>query len=64
MGASSRGRTTSWLHSVGTAVKLAGTNLFVTDNDIYSSGDVVSTLGNGAAGATYNINANFVLNFY
>jgi hypothetical protein len=31
----------------------AGTNLFVTDNDIYSSGDVVSTLSNGAAGATY-----------
>ena len=31
----------------------AGTNLFVTDNDIYSSGDVVSTLNNGAAGATY-----------
>jgi len=25
----------------------------VTDNDIFSSGDVVSTLNNGAAGATY-----------
>jgi hypothetical protein len=34
-------------------VKLAGQNLFVTDNDIYSSGDVVSTRGNGAAGAAY-----------
>ena len=32
---------------------LAGKNLFVTDNDIYSSGDVVSTLNNGAAGAEY-----------
>ena len=37
----------------GTAVTLAGTNLFVTDNDIYSTGDVVSTLNNQAAGATY-----------
>lgn len=52
-GGGSRGRTTTWLHSVGTAVKLAGTNLFVTDNDIYSTGDVVSTLSNGAAGGTY-----------
>ena len=34
-------------------MKLAGQNLFVTDNDIYSSGDVVSTRGNGAAGAAY-----------
>ena len=25
----------------------------MTDNDIFSSGDVVSTLNNGAAGATY-----------
>jgi hypothetical protein len=49
----SRGRNTNWEHSVGTAVKLAGTNLFVTDCDIYSSGDVVSTLGNGDAGAEY-----------
>ena len=32
---------------------LAGTNLIVTDNDIYSSGDVVSTRNNGAAGASY-----------
>ena len=53
MGKGSRGRTTTWPHSVGTAVMLAGTNLFVTDNDIYSSGDVVSTLNNGAAGAEY-----------
>jgi hypothetical protein len=52
-GKGSRGRNTAWPHSVGTAVKLAGTNLFITDNDIYSSGDVVSTLNNGAAGATY-----------
>jgi hypothetical protein len=52
-GAGSRGRTTTWTHDVGTAVKLAGTNLFVTDNDIYSTGDVVSTLNNGAAGAEY-----------
>ena len=43
-GASSRGRSTNWEHDVGCAVKLAGSNLFVTDNDIYSSGDVVSTL--------------------
>ena len=52
-GSGARGRNTAWPHSVGTAVKLAGTNLKVTDNDIYSSGDVVSTLNNGAAGATY-----------
>ena len=52
-GKGSRGRNTAWPHSVGTAVKLAGQNLFVTDNDIFSSGDVVSTLNNGAAGATY-----------
>ena len=53
MGQGSRGRNTAWLHSIGTAVKLAGRNLFVTDNDIFSSGDVVSTLNNGAAGAEY-----------
>ena len=52
-GGGSRGRNTAWPHSVGTAVKMAGTNLFITDNDIYSSGDVVSTLNNGAAGASY-----------
>ena len=52
-GSSSRGRTADWDFSVGVAVMLAGRNLFVTDNDIYSSGDVVSTLYNGAAGAEY-----------
>ena len=36
----SRGRKASWDHGVGTAVTLAGRNLFITDNDIYSSGDV------------------------
>eukprot|EP00039_Didymoeca_costata_P023790 m.8277 g.8277 ORF g.8277 m.8277 type:complete len:915 (-) comp3864_c0_seq1:40-2784(-) len=51
--ASSRGRKAGWLYAAGTAVMLAGTNLFVTDNDIYSSGDVVSTKNNGAAGADY-----------
>jgi len=50
---SSRGRKASWPQNSGTAVMLAGRNLFVTDNDIYSSGDVVSTLNNGAAGAEY-----------
>ena len=52
-GAGSRGRNSDWEHDVGVAVLLAGRNLFVTDNDIYSSGDVVSTRGNGAAGAEY-----------
>jgi hypothetical protein len=52
-GSSSRGRNASWDHAVGTAVTLAGRNIFVTDNDVYSSGDVVSTLNNGAAGAEY-----------
>ena len=47
-GSSSRGRTADWDQSVGTAVTLAGRNIFVTDCDIYSSGDVVSTLHNGA----------------
>lgn len=37
----------SWKCSVGSAVKLAGKNLAITDNDIYSSGDVVSSLGSG-----------------
>ena len=33
---------------------LAGRNLFVTDSDIYSSGDVVGTRGNGDdIGAAY-----------
>lgn len=52
-GAGSRGRNTHWDHDVGTAVLLAGKNLFVTDNDVFSSGDVVSTLNNGAAGAEF-----------
>jgi hypothetical protein len=52
-GKGSRGRNTAWPTSVGTAVKMAGQNIFITDNDIYSSGDVVSTLNNGAAGASY-----------
>lgn len=52
-GKGSRGRDTAWSHAVGTAVKLAGQNIFVEDNDIYSSGDVVSTLNNGAAGAAF-----------
>lgn len=52
-GKGSRGRTSSWDHAVGTAVMLAGTNLFIEDNDIHSSGDVVSTLNNGAVGASY-----------
>ena len=38
----------------GQAVTLAGRNLFVTDSDIYSSGDVVGTRGNGDdIGAAY-----------
>ena len=52
-GQGARGRDTAWSHSIGCAVKLAGTNIFVEDNDIFSSGDVVSTRDNGAAGATY-----------
>jgi len=52
-GLGSRGRNAPWSHAVGTAVLLAGSNLFVEDNDIYSSGDVVSTLNNGAVGGTY-----------
>eukprot|EP00041_Stephanoeca_diplocostata_P029767 m.886641 g.886641 ORF g.886641 m.886641 type:complete len:955 (-) comp23627_c0_seq5:567-3431(-) len=44
---SSRGRTATWNHDVGVAVLLAGVNIFVTDNDIYSTGDVVSTQNNG-----------------
>ena len=44
-----------WKCNVGTAVKLAGRNLVVTDNDIYSSGDVVSSLysGFGADGVSF-----------
>eukprot|EP00040_Diaphanoeca_grandis_P025574 m.141853 g.141853 ORF g.141853 m.141853 type:complete len:943 (+) comp30217_c0_seq1:33-2861(+) len=53
LGQGSRGRNSAWSHAVGTAVMLAGTNLFVEDNDIFSSGDVVSTLNNGAVGGTY-----------
>ena len=52
-GQSSRGRNTSWPHSVGTAVMLAGKNVQIVDNDIYSSGDVVSTLYNGMPGGSY-----------
>ena len=38
----------------GQAVTLAGRNLFVTDSDIYSSGDVVGPRGNGDdIGAAY-----------
>jgi len=40
-------RTANWPIGGGQAVTLAGRNLFVTDNDIYSSGDVVGTRGNG-----------------
>jgi len=64
MGKGSRGRTTDWDHSVGTAVTLAGTNLFVTDNDIFSSGDVVSTLNNGAPGAQYMRESNILTATY
>ena len=44
-----------WKCSVGTAVKIAGGNLAITDNDIYSSGGVVSSLnsGFGADGVSY-----------
>ena len=52
-GVASRGRSTDWSTATGTAVMVAGTNVVVTDNDIYSSGDVVSTLNNGAAGTSY-----------
>ena len=41
------GRTAQWNAGTGQAVTLAGRNLFVTDCDIYSSGDVVGTRGNG-----------------
>ena len=53
MGQASRGRNTSWSHGQGTAVLLAGKNIQIVDNDIYSSGDVVSTLHNGMAGGSY-----------
>jgi hypothetical protein len=52
-GKGSRGRNTNWSHAVGTAVLLAGRNLHVLDCDVYSTGDVVSTLNNGAVGAEY-----------
>ena len=52
-GQGSRGRTSGWEHDVGVAVTLAGKSLFVQDNDIFSSGDVVSSRNNGAAGAAY-----------
>ena len=52
-GKGSRGRNTFWSTAVGTAVKIAGTNVVVRNNDIYSSGDVVSTLQNGGAGTSY-----------
>ena len=52
-GQGSRGRNSAWSTAQGTAVKLAGRNVAVVGNDIYSSGDVVSTLDNGAAGAEY-----------
>ena len=52
-GQASRGRNTSWPHSQGTAVMLAGKNVQVDSCDIYSTGDVVSTLYNGMPGGSY-----------
>ena len=52
-GKASRGRNTSWPHSQGTAVMLAGKNVQVDSCDIYSTGDVVSTLYNGMPGGSY-----------
>eukprot|EP00051_Salpingoeca_urceolata_P024169 m.421658 g.421658 ORF g.421658 m.421658 type:complete len:919 (-) comp20198_c0_seq6:105-2861(-) len=52
-GGTSRGRTVDWPADVGVAVLLAGTNLFVSDSDLYSSGDVISTRDNSDIGATY-----------
>jgi len=52
-GQASRGRNTSWSHGQGTAIMMAGKNIQIYDNDIYSSGDVVSTLYNGMAGGSF-----------
>eukprot|EP00941_MAST-03F_sp_MAST-3F-sp1_P003605 g3605.t1 len=55
-GSGSRGRFANWNHDVGTAIRLRGKNLQITDNDIYSSGDCVSTRDNqvnGIGGAAY-----------
>lgn len=57
-GKASRGRNTFWdtgfsQGSRFNALLIAGTNIFVEDNDLYSTNDVISTLSNGAAGASY-----------
>ena len=52
-GEASRGRNTAWSHAQGTAIMLAGKNIQIENNDIYSTGDVVSTLYNGMAGGSY-----------
>jgi hypothetical protein len=44
-GRGSRGRNSDWSHGVGVAVLLAGTNLFVTDNDVRSTIDSVPIRG-------------------
>ena len=64
MGFGSRGRNTWWStygqsgqtaggQSRFTVLMMAGKNIFVEDNDFYSTGDIVSTLYNGDAGASY-----------
>lgn len=68
-GTGSRGRSTWWDYygsdrgSRSNAMLLAGKNIFIEDNDLYSTGDVLSTLNNGDAGASYmHIRGNRIFN--
>ena len=46
-GSDSRGRSQPWAINAGCTVKIAGKNHVVENNDIYSSGDVISSRDNG-----------------